>query len=291
LPGDSLPPTLAVVVLGLASSGIWGLSDFVAGVATKRAPLFGVMAVSQLIGVLIALPLITIHGEPLMPTSDVTWSIVSGVLGVTGLGFLYHGLSSGRMGVVAPVAGILVAGIPVAFGFAIQGAPPPIVMAGIGIAIASVATIARAPAGEGAPSSGLGWGLAAGITLGLLAVAISRLDPGFVFTPLAVLRTTETIICLVVIVATRRAWRIPRELWPATLAVGVLDMSGTATYLVAIQTGPLAIAAVLSALYPATTVLLAAGVLRERLSPSHVLGLLAAGVGVVLIAGGQAFAG
>jgi drug/metabolite transporter (DMT)-like permease len=287
MPTDLLPPTLAVVVLGLASSASWGTSDFFGGMLAKRAPLLGVMAITQLIGVVIAIPLFVWHGEAVPSGSDVVYSLVSGVFGVIGLGCLYQGLAVGRMGVVAPVAGVLVAGIPVIYGVSIQGSPPLLVVAGIGLAIASVVVISRVPdQGDGRPS-GFFWGLGAGLTLGALTIVVAQLSHGAVFGPLLIIRSTETVIGGAVILLTRRAWRVPRRMWRSALAVGLFDMTGTAAYLTAIQIGPLAVAAVLSALYPAMTVVLAALILKERLTRLHALGLLGAALAVALIAGGQ----
>jgi len=72
------------------------------------------------------------------------------------------------------------------------------------------------------------------------------------------------------------------------LAVGVIDMSATASYLTAIAAGPLAIAAILASLYPVITTILAAVVLRERITRVHALGIVSAGAAVVLIAGATA---
>jgi drug/metabolite transporter (DMT)-like permease len=285
--GDLLPPALVVVVLGLGSSLSWGTSDFFGGVLARRAPLLGVLAVSQLIGVVLALPLLAFRGEAVPGLPDIAWSVGSGVFGIVGLGCLYHGLAVGRMGVVAPVAGVLVAGIPVSYGLATQGALPLLVVVGIVLAIASVVMISRVPAEASSRPTGLAWGLAAGVTLGALTIAVAHITPGLVFGPLVLIRLTEALVGAAVILLARRQWRISRELWPAAFAVGLFDMVGTATYLAAIQIGPLAVAAVLSALYPAMTVLLAAAVLKERLTRVHVLGLGVAALAVVLIAGGQ----
>jgi drug/metabolite transporter (DMT)-like permease len=285
--GDLLSPALAVVVLGLGSSASWGTSDFFGGLLARRAPLLGVMAITQLIGVVLAVPLFAWRGEAMPAGSDVGFSLVSGALGVVGLGCLYKGLAVGRMGVVAPVAGVLVAGIPVAYGIGTQGSPPPLALVGIVLAIVSVVVISRVPAEADARPSGFLWGLGAGLTLGALTIAVAQLSDGAVFGPLLIIRSTEAAIGAGVILLTGRGWRIPRDLWPAAFAVGLFDMTGTAAYLTAIQIGPLAVAAVLSALYPAMTVMLAAVVLRERMTRHHALGLGAAAAAVVLIAGGQ----
>ena len=282
-----LPPTVAVVVLGLGSSIAWGFSDFLGGVSTRRAPLLGVLAITQVIGVLIALPLGVLSGETLPSQPDLAWSVVSGLFGVVGLGCLYHGLAVGRMGVVAPVTGVLVAIIPVVFGFALDGVPSVLAIVGIGLAIASVAVVAGVPGERPGESSGLWWGVASGLTLGAFTVTISRVTHGLVFGPLAVVRLTEGLICIGVILATRRAWRPPRAIWPALLGVGIFDMTGTAAYIFAVQIGPLAIAGVLAALYPVVTVIGAATILRERMTRLHAFGVAAAVLGVVLIAAGQ----
>src|SRR5260221_12298923 len=109
---DVLPPSVAVVVLGLGSAFGWGVSDFLGGLTTRRAPLLGVLVVTQLLGVLIAIPLAVLNGESLPLPADIGWSVLSGILGVIGLGCLYHGLGVGRMGVVAPVTGVIVAVSP-----------------------------------------------------------------------------------------------------------------------------------------------------------------------------------
>ena len=248
------------------------------------------LAITQFLGVLIAIPAIALRSEAVPVGADLGWSVLSGLFGVVGLACLYHGLSVGRMGVVAPVAGVLVTVIPVTAGFLLEGVPPPVAIAGIGVAIVSVFVVSRVPAEATGRSSGFWWGLAAGLTLGGFTVTVSFVADGLVFGPLAIIRATEGLACVAVILATRQAWRIPRGQWPVIALIGTLDMSGTAAYVAATQSGPLAIAAVLSALYPVATVILAAVVLRERVSRLNAFGVVLAGVAVALIAGGSAAA-
>lgn len=283
-----IPPALSVIVLGLASSVTWGVSDFLGGVASRRAPLLGVLAISQLVGLAVAIPIAIGRGEGALLPADVAWSVVSGVLGAVGLGALYHGLAVGRMGVVAPVTGVLVAVIPVSVGMAIDGVPSAIVVIGIGLAIVSVAIVARVPGADLDRPSGIWWAVAAGLTLGVFTVTFSRVSSTLLFEPLALMKVIEGAAYVGVIVIGRQAWRVPRGLWPTLFAIGCLDMGATAAYLAATQAGPLAIAGVLSALYPVMTVVLAATLLRERVTRVHALGIAAAAVAIALIAGGSA---
>ena len=139
----------------------------------------------------------------------------------------------------------------------------------------------------GAPS-GLWWGITAGLTLGIFTVTFSRVSDGLVFGPLALMKVVEGIALYAAIVVGRQPWRVPRDVWPMLIAVGVMDMAATAAYLAATQSGPLAIAGVLSALYPVMTVVLAAVVLQERITRVHAIGIVAAAGAIALIAGGSA---
>ncbi len=288
MPEPLISSTLAVVTLGLLSSVGWGVADFGGGLASRRAPVLGVLGGSQAASLLIAGPLLLARGEPAMQEADYVIAAIGGLLGALGLALLYRGLSVGRMGVVAPVAAVLTAALPVAFGFLTQGLPSVLAIVGIGAAVASVVLVSRAPdAGDGRPS-GLWYGLAAGVIFGLFTITASQLSDDVVFGPTIVIRITSVTVIATWILVRRESWRVERGLWPALLVVGVVDMLSTVTYLSAIAIGPLAIASILASLYPVVTTILAALVLRERVTPIHAAGILSAGLAVVLIAGATA---
>lgn len=288
MPDTFPPPALVVVGLSLLSSLGWGLSDFGGGLASRRGPVLGILLWSQFASLLVAVPILLSRNEPAMQPTDLAICIGGGALGSSGLALLYRGLSVGRMGVVAPVAAVLTAMLPVAFGFLTQGIPSILSIAGIGCAIASVILVSRAPgAGDGRPS-GLWYGIGAGTVFGCFTVAVSLLGDGLIMSPVVLIRIASCLAIGSWIALRRQPWRVARPLWPALLVIGVLDMSATVAYLSAIAIGPLAIAAILASLYPVITTILAALVLRERISPVHAIGIVAAGAAVVLIAGASA---
>lgn len=210
----------------------------------------------------------------------------AGVCGTVGILGLYRGLAVGRMGVVAPVTAVVGASIPVAVGIVLQGLPAPAVVTGIGLGIVAVILVSASPGGPDAGRSGIEHALVAGLGIGAFNVLVSRLPEGEVVWPLVGLRLTALAILVVVVVVGRRAWRLPRPAAARASLVGVFDMAGNLFFIVAAQTGALAIAAILSSLYPVVTVILAIGILRERLTWTHALGVAAAATAIILIAGG-----
>ena len=213
--------------------------------------------------------------------------MLAGIAGGIGIAALYQALAVGRMGVVAPVTGVMAALIPVSVGIVTEGAPSPVVVVGIGFAIVAVVLVSRVSDVADGPS-GLQLALVAGVGIGLLNVFVSQFSDGHTFGPLVAVRATQAILIGGVIVVTRAAWRPARGLVPAIAGVGVLDMLGNGTFILAAQAGALAIAATLSSLYPVTTVVLASVFLRERVTRSHAVGIALAVVAIICIAGGAA---
>ncbi len=275
------------MILGLSSALVWGAADFGGGLMSRRTAVFGVVLVSQLAGLAIALALAVVRAESFPGPADVGWSFVAGILGGIGIVALYRGLAVGRMGIVAPIIGVLAAVIPVVAGFVLEGIPPTIVLVGIGLAVAAVLLVSRV-ADEGGGRAGLREALVAGVAIGLFGVALSQISDGFVFGPMSLIRTTQALLVVVLILVTRSAWRPPNRMLPTLAVIGVLDMGGNVAYLLAVQIGLLAVASVLSALYPVVTVLLAAVVLGERITREHAVGILLAAAAIVCIGIGSA---
>jgi drug/metabolite transporter (DMT)-like permease len=248
---------------------------------------FGVVLLSQAVGLALALALAIVGREAFPSAADLPTCLLAGLLGGAGITALYRALSLGRMAIVAPVTGVLAAVIPVVGGILLEGVPAPLVLSGIGVAIAAVLLVSRV-ADEGGGRAGLTEAIVAGIAIGLFGVAIAGLPDGNLFASLTVIRSVQVLLVIGVIVGARAAWRPRADTLPAIAVIGVLDMAGNGLYLGAVQTGQLAVASVLSALYPVGTVLLAATVLRERVTRDHAAGIALAALAIALIGAGSA---
>ena len=283
------------VVLGLLVAATYGAADFFGGLSSKRASVPAVVVLSQLTGLpLLALLVVLAGGEA---TSRVlVLGAVAGAFGGVGLVCLYRGLSSGRMSVVAPITAVGAALVPVAWGLVRGERPGPVALVGVALALVAVGLISRtdddvldgeATPERPAPRSFLPLAVLAGVAFGTVFVLLSLTGDDAGFWPLVAGRLTSVVLLGLGALATGKALA-PGGLaaFARIAAAGTLDMTANALYLLAARRGLLALVAVLASLYPASTVLLARLVLKERLLPVQVAGLGLAGTGIALIATG-----
>ena len=284
---DPAGPGLAVVVFGLASAVAWGAGDFGGGWTSRRAPVLGIAIGVDLLGTILMVGIALVGGEPMPGPPTLGLAALAGVLAVAGILGLYTGLAVGRMGVVAPVTGVIAATLPVIVGLVRQGWPGSEVVAGIVLALAAVVLVSRSsdPAGR---RSGIEYALIGGIGLGLFNIAVGAFPEHRVAWPLAVIKLGSLVPIVALVVLGRRPWRVPRPIVPALLATAALDLAGNGLYILATQAGRLDVAATLSSLYPVTTVVLAVILLHERVTRSHLFGIIMAAIAVALIAAGSA---
>lgn len=275
------------VVLALLSALVWGASDFCGGLASRRASAYGVVVGSQAVGLVALAVAVPVIGGSATP-ADLAWGAAAGVCGSTGLVVFYRAMAGGVMSVVAPVTSVCAAAVPVLAGLALGERIGP--AAAVGIALALVAVVLVASEGglralRSVRPAVLGPPLFAGAMFGLFFVLLHRTGSGAGLWPLVAARLVSVLLVGAVLLLRRgEALRVPRAaLLPLALA-GVGDMAGNSLFLLASQRGDLSITGVLASLYPASTVLLAQLVLRERLARSQAAGLATAAAAVVLIA-------
>jgi uncharacterized membrane protein len=274
------------VVLALLSAVVWGTSDFCGGLASRRASAFGVVVGSQAVGLLALLVLAPAFGGSATP-ADLAWGALAGVCGSTGLVFFYRAMAGGVMSVVAPVTSVSAAAVPVLAGLALGERIG--VATAVGIALALVAVVLVAAEGglrslRTVRPAALARPLFAGLVFGLFFLFVHRTGAGAGLWPLVAARTASVVLVGAVVLLRREPLRVPRPAVLPLVLTGLGDMAGNALFLLASQRGDLSITGVLAALYPASTVLLAQLVLRERLAGSQAAGLATAAAAVVLIA-------
>ncbi|WP_138731741.1 DMT family transporter [Modestobacter excelsi] len=274
------------VLLALASAVVYGASDFLGGLSSRRASVFGVVVLSQAIGLLALLVLLPWLGGPVQP-ADLAWGAAAGLAGAAGLVVFFRALAAGVMSVVAPVTAVTAAAVPVLVGLLSGDSVP--AWAAVGIALALVAVVLVSADGglsalRTARPVSLLPALVAGAAFGVFFVLLDRTSADAGLTPLVAARVASAAFVTVLAVLGRRSLRVPRTAVPLVALSGVGDMTANALFLLATQQGgALAITGVLASLYPVSTVVLAQLVLRERLGRAQVAGLVTAVAAVVLI--------
>lgn len=281
---------MTAILLALGAAVAYGLSDFVGGVSSKKASPWSVALVAQLAGGVVVLGLSSVlDGSP--TSTDLAWAVLAGVANGIGTGFLYRGLSSGRMGVVAPVSGVGAALVPVVVGLISGERPSALVWLGIVAALPGIWLVARVSqpedvGGDRPTGSGVLDGVLAGLGFGSLFAVLAQIPESAGFLPLALNQLVAGVVVVIMALAMRAAW-VPRQPAAAFGAVsGVLGATATGAFLLATQSGFLTVTAVLASLYPAFTVLLAATILREHIHRGQAAGLVLCGLAVAMVAGG-----
>lgn len=277
------------LVLALGSAALYGLSDFLGGLVSRRASPWEVSIVTQIAAIVsIGGAALLVPAEPTM--ADVGWGALAGIGTGVGTAFLYRGLSSGRMGVVAPLSAVGAALLPVVVGVATGDRPPLLTWIGIACAVPAiwlVSTSTDAPPGRGVArriDAGVVDGVLAGLGFGLMFSALGQVPDAAGLGPLAAAEVTSVAAIVAIAMPLGQAWlpRDPYAWWG--IVVGALAAGASIAFLLATQAGMLAVAAVLASLYPVVTVLLAATVLRERIHGPQAIGLVLAIVAIALVA-------
>jgi drug/metabolite transporter (DMT)-like permease len=268
--------------LSLASAATWGGGDFAGGVAAKRANVFRVVAVAHACGLVAMLAMALLFNEAIPPAADLWWGAAAGIAGAFGIAALYQALAIGRMAVVAPVASVVTGILPVLVAIRTEGMPDRLQLLGFVLALGSVWLVAR-PDEYVDSHRGLGLAVLAGISFGMFLIAGKQAGHHGVFWPMVAARLASTSLMSAIVVLTPRDARPLRTvLWAMALS-GLLDSTGNALFIAATRHGRLDVAAVLSSLYPASTVILARVLLKERISKWQSAGIVGALASVALI--------
>jgi uncharacterized membrane protein len=283
------------VALGLLVAASYGAGDFFGGLASRRRSVTLVVLWSQgagLVGLALLVPLF--GGSP--SRGDLGLGVAAGLVGLSGVLLLYRGLAVGRMAVVAPVTAVGAACVPLVAGVLGGEGLPATRLAGAVLALVGVALLSRGPGldpqgeqearanGQGSPMAELGLAIGAGAAFGIVFVLLAGVGEDAGLWPVLAQRGASVPTLLVAASVARVPRRATRRDLRLIVPAGLCDAAANALFLAASRAGALSVVGVVSSLYPAATVLLAAVVLKEHVSRSQGVGLLLAGAGVVLLA-------
>lgn len=283
------------VLYGALVALSYGVADFLGGLSSRRLHVAAVLTVGQLTGLFgVAAVMVAGGGFEDATSSDVVRGAAAGLATFVGLGLFFRGMARGTMSVVAPIAAVVSAVVPFAWAVAVSGERPGwAATLGVALAVGGVGVVASP--GHGAighpPPIDVVLAAISGAGFGLVFILLGDTSDGSGLSPVLATRAVSGPLAVAWLVLHHRStgWRPPpfEGLGPLAgilLAQGLLDASANALFLAAAHTGLLSEVAVVSALYPAPTVVLAAVVLGERPSRRQRAALAVVLVGVALIA-------
>ena len=277
---------ILALICGLAAAASFGTGDFCGGFATKRSSVYGVIIISQIVGLAILAGMAVTLREPIISGNNLVFGGLAGLFGTLGLTALYIGLARGRMGVVAPVSAIVGTVLPIVIGIFLEGVPSRGQFLGLILGVCAIWYLAGGGSTVSFHPRELVLPVLAGMGFGFFFVFIDQVSETAIFWPLVTARIVSITMISVFVMARRNktvtSWNF--QLFFIVLLAGVFDAAGNIFFALASRLGRLDISTTLTSLYPATTVLLARLILRERLALRQWFGVAVALVALVLIA-------
>ena len=273
------------VVLGLLAAAFYGVGDFAGGFASRRHSAVTVLLYSYPVGAVLMTAML-----PFFPGSltgrVLLFGVLGGATGLLGVSVMYQLMVSAPMNVISPVTAVLAAMVPVLFGVLVGERPAVVAWTGIAVGVCAVVLVSRTtdehPHGRIAPKV-LGLAFLSGVGFGCYFIFLARAGHDSGLWPLVVSRVAAAVLILPLAQSRHAFAKVQGRMLGYAVAAGGCDALANMFFLLSARSGLLSLASVLTALYPAVTVLLAVGLLHEHLSRVQQLGLGLAAASVVLI--------
>ncbi len=276
-----------IILLGSSAAIGWGAADFFGGALRRDLPVFAVVAVSQLFGLLLLVPVLAWHDHPFPHDPRILYGLGAGVGVSLELRLIYLAISRGDAFITAPVGAL---GVTLAVIVGFLGGDPLSLPIAVGLALALAGGLSSTWASPKRPSSplaaaGFSLGAAVGLATALVCLhASGRVDPYWS----ALLVDLGTLVSsgLAMLVGRRpgRSRPLPGLRRLSVLAVPAsAGVGGDLAYAAASQHGALSVAAGLSSLYPLVTMALGILIQGRRAAGREAAGLALALAGAVLL--------
>jgi len=273
---------MAILLSGVAAF-VWGIADFLGGFATRKSPVIVVTFIATLGGLAIGLVASPLISGPVLV--DFAWGAAAGVGGAIGLGLLYFGLGTGPVGVVAPISSVVGAVVPFVVGVALFDERPAFrALTGSALAFIAILMITMERSESRASRRVVLAAIGAGVGFGLFFIFLSFVGSDSGLWPLVGSKATNVVVFGALLIGrvpirTGQGYRLP-------IFAGVLDMAANIAVLFALRTGLVSLVAVVSGLFPITTMILARFVLGEHFRKVQLAGIALALTATALIAAG-----
>ncbi|MGZ4678719.1 MAG: EamA family transporter [Ilumatobacteraceae bacterium] len=277
------------ILLAALCAATYGVADYCGGRAARSLASTIVTLIGQMTSLVLVIAGVLVFGTPVASAHDLWWGAAGGAAGGIALIAFYTALSRGAMTVVAPTTAIISAVFPVIVGLWLGERPSGTALVGIVVACLAVALVSGVIGTRHQHTGATTIVLAAlaGVGFGFIFIAFARTANDSGMWPLVAARAASLPVVAVVVGATRPGREGLRSVVWIVIGSGVLDMAANLFYLEASHRGLLSIVAVISSMYPVSTVCLAFGLDHERVSRTQAAGLVCAATALALVSLGS----
>ena len=312
---------MLAVLLALAAAAGYGGSDYAAGLAARRASVVRVTVLAEVTSAALLLCVVPFISSQAPSLASVLWGIAAGASGVAGAMALYLGFRHAAFSVASSVSAVGSAAFSVLAGVVLGEQPGALSLAGIALALPAIVAVSApasrqapevalprqhgqgpvteergleppggsrgvAPPGQQRHAVGVGLGLAAGAGFGMFFIGLNEAGSVTDLWPIVISQVAAMVTVTCVAASTRDLRLPPRGARRLSVMTGAIGATGTTMFFLSTHHGLLAVTAVITALYPAMTILLARVLSGERLTALRIIGLSLAAASVALIAAG-----
>ncbi len=273
------------ILFGLTSAISWGAGDFTGGLASRKTGAYRAVFYGEAFGLVLLFAVVLASPQTMPNVKSILLSIAAGALGTTGLLLLYSAMAQGKMSIAGPVSALLAAALPVIFGMITDGFPGYLTFLGFGFALAAIWLVSQSEDGVKdifTHLSDLRLPLLAGVGFGLYFILMNAATRETTLWPMVYSRGAGLLAMALFIIVRRDSFVTVRAAWPVMILNGILDVGGNFFYVLAGQAGRLDISAILSSLFPGSTVILAWIILKERLTRTQWIGIVCALIAIIL---------
>lgn len=283
---------MLTIILGFATSLVYGFADFFGALGSRKIKPVTVTMVSGLAG-LFFVGAISIWVGASFSSGVWFWGAIAGISSAIGLSALYASLAIGPISILSPLSAVVSAIVPMIVGFFIGERFSPLGFIALAAILLAVFLVGFVPGDDvRIPSPrALLLAIIAGTGIGVVLIAIDQAPNDSGLGPVIIVRgvAAGALIIFMLLSLMRKNTDAPKpraakRFWLAVAMAGIFDGTANILFLLASREGSLTVVAVLTALYPLGTIILARIFLHERLAKSQMAGILLALGGSALLA-------
>lgn len=282
-------------VLALGAALLWGGGDFTGGMgvrSTGRSPAgaLRVVLISHTASLCTLATAASLRGDRFPHGALLVWGLIGGVVGGLAIVLFYLALSRGAMGPAAAISGLMAGAIPASVSIYAEGRPGLIQIAGFCLAAVAIWMVAGSSGKSKVGRDVLWLAIGSGAGFGVYFVCLKYAARGGLLWAMGSARIGSLALCAILLLylSSSRSVnpvRLNRTTFAWALGSAVMDTSGNLLFMGSTRSGRLDVASVLASLYPASTILLAAAVLKEIPTHRQRWGMVVALGAVALIVG------